>query len=76
MVMKQVTLLCPIVREHLEAGTLCVRESGQASPCLDLRCVTPCSWKVIDCSALEANFSPLLVLTILACQVNTTCSFT
>lgn len=36
MVMKQVTLLCPVLREHLEAGTLCVRESGQASPCLDL----------------------------------------
>ena len=37
MVMKQVTLVCPIMHEHLEAGTLCVRESGQASPCLDLR---------------------------------------
>lgn len=37
MVMKQVALVCPIIHEHLEAGTLCVRESGQASPCLDLR---------------------------------------
>ncbi|KAG0715144.1 Pantothenate kinase 4 [Chionoecetes opilio] len=37
MVMRQVVLVCPVMNEHLAAGTLCVRESGQASPCLDLR---------------------------------------
>ncbi|XP_068218382.1 4'-phosphopantetheine phosphatase [Palaemon carinicauda] len=34
--LKQVTAICPIMKKHLQAGTLCIRESGQASPCLDL----------------------------------------
>ncbi|KAK4312227.1 hypothetical protein Pmani_016307 [Petrolisthes manimaculis] len=34
--MKQVALLCPVLGKHLEDGTLCIRESGHASPCLDL----------------------------------------
>lgn len=56
MVMKQVTLLCPVLREHLEAGTLCVRESGQASPCLDLRCVNALDWKIEYYSRMEVHF--------------------
>lgn len=37
MLMKQVATVCPIINQHLDSGTLCIRESGQASPCLDLR---------------------------------------
>lgn len=33
---KQVAMICPVINKNLEAGTLCIRESGQASPCLDL----------------------------------------
>lgn len=36
MLMKQVATVCPIINQHLDSGTLCIRESGQASPCLDL----------------------------------------
>ncbi|XP_042242173.1 4'-phosphopantetheine phosphatase-like isoform X3 [Homarus americanus] len=36
MLMKQVAGVCPIISQHLETDTLCIRESGQASPCLDL----------------------------------------
>ncbi|XP_071551021.1 4'-phosphopantetheine phosphatase isoform X2 [Panulirus ornatus] len=36
MLMKQVAAVCPIISKHLETGILSIRESGQASPCLDL----------------------------------------
>ena len=37
MLLKQVAAICPVIANHLEVGTLCIRESGQASPCLDMR---------------------------------------
>ncbi|KAK7080541.1 Pantothenate kinase 4 [Halocaridina rubra] len=36
MLMKQVAAVCPIINKNLETGVLSIRESGQASPCLDL----------------------------------------
>lgn len=35
-ILKQVEALCPSFKQYREAGKLIIRESGQASPCLDL----------------------------------------